>query len=269
MLVDTVSAWIECSGMIRLIPLRGPMIVMYHGLGESDGVRPEDFEAQLDLLCSQRKVVPLGKLFELLDGNRSQKLAAITFDDGYVDFAEIAVPALRSRGLHATVFVPAGLIGRSNIWDEGTAPKRRILDSAGLRNLDPEVAEIGGHGFSHCRLAGLDPEDLERETAGCRRTLEAETGRHVRFFAYPYGQRDDFDATAEAAVQAAGFSLACSTCFGRTNHSRQRYHLTRVGIEPRDDLAVVARKFGGAYDWGRLEGMARVLHSKVAARLIS
>jgi len=176
MLVDTLSAWIERSGMNRLIPPRGPMIVMYHGLGGSDGVRPEDFEAQLDLLCSQRRVVPLGELFELLADSSSGDLAAITFDDGYVDFAEIAIPALRSRGLHATVFVPAGLIGKSNTWDERTAPRRSILDAAELRNLDPDVAEVGAHGFSHCRLAGLGPEDLERETRGCRQLLEAEIG---------------------------------------------------------------------------------------------
>lgn len=249
MLVEAISACIEGSRANRLLPRRGPMIVMYHGLGGSDGVRPDDFGAQLDLLSGLRRVVPLHRLFDLLDDARSHELAAITFDDGYTDFADIAVPALRSRGLHATVFVPAGLIGKSNVWDEGSAPSRPILDSAGLRDLDPEVVEIGGHGFSHCRMVGLGPEELERETAECRRILEAETGRQVRLFAYPYGMRDDFDAAAEAAVQAAGFWLACSTSFGRGNDSSRRYRLRRVGIEPSDDLAVVVRKFNGAYDW--------------------
>jgi len=227
------------------------MIVMYHGIGGPDGVDPNEFVAQLELLRARRTVIPLRELGNALSDPEASDLAAVTFDDGYVDFAELAMPTLRKLQMHATLFVPAGRIGESNIWDSGERPMRRIMDERELRDLDPEVVEIGGHGFSHCRMSGLPTNALERETADCRRVLEDTLGRAVELFAYPYGQRDDFDSAAEKAVEQAGFSLACSTCFGRNNHEAGRYRLNRVGIEPSDNLTAVASKFDGAYDWVR------------------
>lgn len=251
MWVDTVSTLISKTGAVRFIPQRGPMIVMYHGIGGVDGVDPDDFAVQLELLRSHRRVVSLRELGNRLEDPAASDLAAITFDDGYMDFAEIAVPILRNFELHATLFVPAGLIGRSNVWDAGMRPTRQIMNARDLRDLDTDVAEIGGHGFTHCRMAGLTQSALERETADCRRRLEDTVGRAVELFAYPYGQRDDFDIAAEEAVARAGFSLACSTCFGRANHETQRYRLNRVGIDYVDDLTVVAHKLHGGYDWVR------------------
>lgn len=249
--VDSVAEFVSKSGVTRLLPSRGPLIVMYHGIGGADGIPPRDLIVQLELLRARRTVVPLRELGDRLADPSASGLAAITFDDGYVDFAEIAVPALRRLGLHATLFVPAGLIGRSNSWDAGIATTRRILDARELRELDPGVVEIGGHGLTHSRMAGLAADALERETAGCRGLLEDTLGRSIDLFAYPYGQRDDFDAAAESAVARAGFLLACSTCFGRANGPPHRYRLHRVGIEPRDDLGMVQRKLEGAYDWVR------------------
>jgi peptidoglycan/xylan/chitin deacetylase (PgdA/CDA1 family) len=176
-------------------------------------------------------------------------VAAITFDDGYRDFAELAVPALRARGLHATVFVPAGHLGGWNSWDAGRAARRAILDAAELRELAAGGVEIGAHGASHVRLRDLDAEALERETGVARRTLESAAGRPVRLFAYPYGLWDDFDAAAEQAVRAAGFEAACSTHFGRGSRAAERYRLRRVGVAAGEPAQAFARKLAGAYDW--------------------
>lgn len=247
--VHALARGLTFIGVPRLLPKRGPLILMYHGIGGRDGVAAEDFAAQLELLRARRHVVSLAELAGRLEDPTATDLAAVTFDDGYVDFAELALPILADAGLHATLFVPAGRVGGTNEWDAGVMHERRILDAAGLRRLDPRHVEIGGHGFSHCRIVGLHGADLERETAGSRRVLEDLTGRPVRLFAYPYGQRGDFDRAAEQAVEAAGFELACSTCFGRSSRESERYRLRRVGIEPGDDLDVVARKLDGAYDW--------------------
>lgn len=247
--VDRVSATLAATGLPAVLPTRGPLIVMYHGIGGGDGIAPDVFRAQLELLRTRRRIVPLAELADRIEDPAAVDLASITFDDGYVDFAELAAPILAAADLHATLFVPAGRVGRSNEWDAGQREPRPILDADGLRRLDPERIEIGGHGFSHRRIVGLDREALAEETAGCRRELERLLERRVRLFAYPFGQRGDFDAEAERAVAAAGFVLACSTCFGRSSRERERFRLRRVGIEPGDDLGIVAAKLDGAYDW--------------------
>lgn len=257
--VDAIALGIDRSGFHRLLAARGPTILMYHGIGGPDGLAESDFEAQLDCLVGRREVVPLARLVEHLEDDAARSWAAITFDDAYTDFAELAVPALRRRGLHATVFVPAGLVGRSNEWDQPAMAARPILDAAELRALDPEVVEIGCHGFSHRRMRGLDAAVLAHETAGARESLEQLLSREVRHFAYPYGQRGDFDRSAERAVEAAGFRSACSTWYGRCSREFERYRLRRVGIERGDDADVFVRKLEGAYDW--VAGKERVAHA--------
>ena len=239
------------SWVSRMAPARGPLIVMYHGIGGEDGLPLDQFERQLDVLSEVRRIVPLKEAVTALGTVEAHQLAAITFDDGYRDFAQLAVPALVRRGLHATVFVPAGLIGDQNRWDtdSGVAPPRAILDGAGLRDLDDRHVEVGGHGLTHCRLAGLSPERLQAETAEARARLEDVCGRAIRLFAYPYGQLDDFDHAAEEALEQAGFAAACSTHFGRGSSPRERFRLRRVGVRPSDTPLDFQKKLLGAADW--------------------
>ena len=247
--VDRICAALAATGIPRLLGSPGPLVLMLHGLGGAGGVDPGLFDTALDRLRARRRVVPLAQAVAALGAPEARGLAAVTFDDGYVDFAEHALPALARRGLHATLFVPAGRLGGTNVWDAGRAAERKLLDAAALRALDPAHVEIGAHGMTHCRLFGLAPHALREETAGARCALEDACGRAVRFFAYPYGQLDDFDAAAEAAVAAAGFEAACSTHFGRGSAPAERFRLRRVGIEPCDTLATLTRKLDGAYDW--------------------
>ena len=95
----------------------------------------------------------------------------------------------------------------------------------------------------------LDAARLEEETHGARSILEDRCGRSISLFAYPYGLADDFDPAAERAVEAAGFSAACSTRFGRGSCPEERYRLRRVGVDPADGMERFRRKLEGAYDW--------------------
>jgi len=262
--VDSVSArvarWASAGSP------RGPLIVTYHGLGGSDGVSPSDFEAHLELLMERRTVRPLGDVVSCLGEPGIGELASVTFDDGYKDYAEIAVPILERLDIEATLFVPAGMIGKSNEWDRGIMAERRILDAGALRDLDPRRTELGSHGYSHCRMKGLSSEELRREVDEARSILSDICGRPVRLLAYPYGQADDFDDVTVAAVEQAGFIAACSTRFGRGSGPEERFRLCRVGIEAGDTKEIVANKFDGAYDWTAWKERAGLALRRVGLR---
>ena len=222
---------------------------MYHGIGGRDGVPVSGLEAQLEALRRRRRVVPLTEALEAIGREHAGSIASITFDDGYRDFSEFAVPVLRAARLSATLFVPAGWIGSKNGWDNSGAEPRGILSGPELRELDPAVVSMGVHGLTHRRLVGLSPTELRSETTVAKDVLEQAWGRPVTVFAYPHGQADDFDSEAERAVAAAGFVAACSTCFGRGSRPSERFRLRRIGIEHDDSIETVERKFDGAYDW--------------------
>ena len=244
-----VSAAVAASKVPRLLSSPGPLIVMYHGVGGEDGVPVTRLDQQLRALQYRRHVVRMTEAVEAVGQRCAGELAAVTFDDGYRDFAELAVPVVRAYGVHATLFVPAGWIGGVNGWDTGRAEQRAILTGRELRELDPSVVSVGAHGLTHRRLAGLSPAELHTETTVAKHVLEQACGRPVTLFAYPYGQADDFDTAAERAVAEAGFVAACSTRFGRGSQPAERFRLRRLGIEAGDSLEVVERKFDGAYDW--------------------
>ena len=111
----------------RLWP-RSPVILIYHRLGDPDRdmwgvvVSPERFAEQIEALQSVRRVVGLTELIDRArDGRPSDPpLAAVTFDDGYVDAFRLARPILQRLDCPATVFVAAGLIDAplEFWWDE-------------------------------------------------------------------------------------------------------------------------------------------------------
>ncbi len=133
-------------------------------------------------------------------------LVGLTFDDGYADFAEHALPVLRRYGFGATVFAIAGRLGGENEWDpEG--PRKPLLTGAQLGQLASSGVEIGSHGMRHVRLPGTTEADLRSETAVSRRVLREITGQDVPGFCYPYG---DLDARVERSVREAGYGYACA-----------------------------------------------------------
>jgi len=77
-----------------------------------------------------------------------------------------------------------------------------------LRRLSREGLEIGSHSAAHPRLRGLAAEDVVREAASSKATIQRELGQPVTSFAYPFG---DHDPAVRHLVGACGFDqgFAC------------------------------------------------------------
>lgn len=142
---------------------RGPVVLLYHRIAEERHdpfglcVSPANFAAQLDLLAADHEPVSLGELVaRVRAGEATRREVAITFDDGYVDNLEVALPLLQRRGIPATFFISSGqvLSGRGFWWDD--------LAAALLRNPEPVSPHLAFHEL-HDRLVAMAP--AERDAA--------------------------------------------------------------------------------------------------------
>ncbi len=117
---------------------------------------------------------------------------SLTFDDGDADNFAI-LPVLQQYSLHATFYIPSGLVGKPNYmtWDQ-------------LKALQAAGNEIGGHSYDHMKLGGLSAAQLQHEICDDRQNL-VDHGFSPVSFAYPFG---NYDASVEAMVRQCGYAGA-------------------------------------------------------------
>lgn len=104
---------------------RAPVILIYHRvLPEADPLFPtevhrEQFDRQLGWLKARFNMLPLLDAVKLAAAGRlPPRSACITFDDGYADNSEVALPVLQKHGLHATFFVATGFLNGGRMWND-------------------------------------------------------------------------------------------------------------------------------------------------------
>ncbi len=201
-------------------------VLMYHSV--SDGraastralsVRPAVFGAQL---CYLRRQGFTGLTFGELGQRRRTgqpfpaRSIVLTFDDGYADLIEEALPILIEHGFPATVFVTTGWLRDAGRSAAATAPGR-MLSWAQLAELSAAGVEIAAHTHSHPQLDQVSPARLRAELGDCKQLLEDRLGRSVCSLAYPYGYSSKRVRTVAREIgylQAAAVAnaTAASTC---------------------------------------------------------
>jgi peptidoglycan/xylan/chitin deacetylase (PgdA/CDA1 family) len=136
------------------------IVLLYHRIAEGRpdplglSVAPAHFEQQLEVLREEFDVVPMSELAaRVRDGRPLGGLAAITFDDGYIDNAEAAAPIFSRAGVPITLFAATTHIatGRRFFWDESW----RLVCGEGRRPAELEIAVDGVSGTWRTRT---DPE---------------------------------------------------------------------------------------------------------------
>lgn len=100
------------------------VLVLHRVLAEADSLFPEAMVApRFTELCrwldSMFQVVPLDEgVRQLKEGSLPERALAITFDDGYADNHDVALPILSRHGLPATFFIATGFLGRGCMWND-------------------------------------------------------------------------------------------------------------------------------------------------------
>ncbi len=212
-------------------------ILMYHNIDAPPrGVRlrglyvkPGRFLHQMHLLrWLGYQGLSMTAALPYLRGERSGRVAVITFDDGYRDNLENALPVLADLGFSATCYVVAGEIGHHNHWDaEALGVRKPLMDAGGLRAWRQGGMEIGAHTRSHARLTELPEPAMREEISAGRQMLEDLLGAGVPQFCYPYGAAGERERDA---VREMGFASAVTVHRGRARVGDDPWLLPRVAI---------------------------------------
>jgi peptidoglycan/xylan/chitin deacetylase (PgdA/CDA1 family) len=163
-----------------------------------------------------------------------------TFDDGYSDIAEYALPVLKRYDFGAVVYVVTDRIGARDDWqgEEGERNLLTLMNREQIQHWAARGIEFGGHTRTHCDLTSMSGPELMREVDGCAEDLQQLLGHRPISFAYPYGM---YDAQARAFVRKH-FELAFTCDEGMVGGTDDPHLLRRMTINPGDTLVEFACK---------------------------
>ena len=213
-------------------------VLVYHritrdgeGLPSDYVVDAELFERQLAYFSEHGFYTPL--VADALQGrderSSGRRPFLITFDDGYVDTLENALPLLMKYDFRAVVFMIADPLRRYNFWDDGKGvPRAPLMDAEQILKLRSSGLEIGAHTISHPMLPALDDAALHVELSQGREWLEGLLHEPVDYIAYPYG---GVDRRVMDAARAAGFKLGFATNSGPMRAWRAPYCIRRTTMK--------------------------------------
>ena len=130
-------------------------ILIYHRVhAQSDPIFPAEVDAkqfslQLAWIKSLFNVIPLDEAVEALSKDQlPARAASITFDDGYADNAEVALPVLKQHALNATFFICTGYLDGGRMWNDTIIESvRRARGTV----LDLTALTFGKHSISDMR----------------------------------------------------------------------------------------------------------------------
>ncbi len=212
------------------------IVLCYHAVSERWpaplSVTPAAFESQIRLLA--RRGYQGATFTDAARATGGGKLAAVTFDDGFLSVFEAARPILDRYGFPATVFVPTRFMDRPDpmAWegiDEWLGgphePELVPMTREQLRDLVAAGWEIGSHTLTHPHLPALEDDRLREQLRDSRSECAAMTGAECTSIAFPYG---DVDARVIGEAEAAGYEAAAmlATLLDRES----RFTCPRIGV---------------------------------------
>ncbi len=210
-------------------------------------VAPDAFARQMRLLqFLGYRGLSMSGLLPYLRGEKRGKVCGITFDDGYVNNLDNALPVLHRFGFSSTCYVVSQRLGQTNDWDRdvgiAAAP---LMTSAQLHEWLAYGQEVGAHTRSHVHLPLLSEADGVQEIGGSRAELEDVCHTNVAHFCYPYGE---FKPGHVAMAKLAGYLTATTTERARCKSGNDLRQLPRVPVVRSTTLPVFWLKLATAYE---------------------
>lgn len=186
----------------------------------------ELFQRQMQQLrAAQFTSLPPGAPATRIDDAHARAIT-ISFDDGFVNTLENALPALREFRFTGIQFLVADSLGKNNSWDVAAGDcSEPLMGVAQVKEWLAGGQQIGSHTLSHPRLSQIPLADARREIFDSKKKLEDTFGVSIEHFCYPYG---DFNAAVRELVGEAGYQTACTVENGFNPPDADRLALKRI-----------------------------------------
>lgn len=218
-------------------------ILLYHHIDEppprgtpsrSNYVTPKNFEKQMKWLDRLGyKGLSLVEALPYIRNEKQGKIAAITFDDGFLSVYKNAMPILDRLGFTATNFFVTNRTGLDNAWDAPQAKREAIMSEEEINLWIKHGHEAGSHTLDHVHLGGVSLSKARDQIFQSKDALEKIIAKPVCSFAYPYG---DENVEVCALVEAAGYQFGVTTRRGRATGKESPFEYPRFSIRRNDTI---------------------------------
>jgi peptidoglycan/xylan/chitin deacetylase (PgdA/CDA1 family) len=209
-------------------------------------VSPSSFNRQMWLLrLLGYRGLSMRDLEPYLKGEKHGRVVGITFDDGYQNNLQNALPVLKKHGFTATCYAVSSMIGGTNSWDRGLVAQKSLMTESDWRDWLAGGMDVGSHTRTHVDLNQASADQAREEIAGSKRELENALGCEVRHFCYPYGR---FGPEHSRMAQEAGYITATTTRRGRAHGGDDLMALRRVLVAQATHLLHLFLKVATAYE---------------------
>lgn len=215
-------------------------VLFYHRVADehpNDWTMPRRvFQRQVRWMAERMDIIPLSEAQRrIAAGENHRPAVALTFDDGYADNCDFALPLLLRLGLPVTYFVSTRHVVDDLPFPHDVEAGVRLRPNTieQLRAMAEAGVEIGAHTRTHADLgAPANQPYLAEEIAGSKADLEEALGWPVRYFAFPYGLKANLSAEAFRVAYAAGLEGVCSAYGAYNLPGGDPFHLRRIHADP-------------------------------------
>lgn len=213
-------------------------ILMYHQIGipapkgtpfRGLTVHTNDFARQMKWLHRfGYKGLSMQDLMPYLSGELKGKVVGITFDDGYTNVLNNALPILQKYNFTSTNYFVAKQMSGGNVWDyEIGVPHSDLMSLDQMRLWHKSGQEVGSHTLDHVHLPEVSPEIAKQQITDSKTELESMIDAQVNAFCYPYG---DESPLIRQMVQEAGYTNATTTERGLCRLDDDIFGLPRITV---------------------------------------
>jgi peptidoglycan/xylan/chitin deacetylase (PgdA/CDA1 family) len=168
-----------------------PVVLYFHHIHPDirhyTAVTPAAFDRGLAQLGERFLPLEPQAVPSVLDkGGLPDPTCLLTFDDGYADVFEHALPIMERRGWRSVVFVSVDLVGQ--VEQHPVRGPLRHMTWEQLAELTRRGHIVASHGSAHIALNRMDTAAAQADIDKARRVLQERLPGAPDWLAYPFGE---------------------------------------------------------------------------------